>query len=141
MPTFELPRRTRRFGCRSRSGGFATIPSGWFPKLMPWAIASELLLLAERVDAERAYQVGLINKIVPQDQLLAEAENIALRICELGPMAVQGMKEAMVRASNLDYTAVDQITDSVQTRVMNSEDRKEGGRAFVEKRKAEWSSA
>lgn len=121
--------------------GIATIPSGWFPKLMPWAIASELLLLAERVDAERAYEVGLINKIVPQDQLLAEAEKIAKRVCELGPLAVQGMKEAMVRASNLDYTAVDQITDSVQTRVMNSEDRKEGGRAFVEKRPARWSSS
>ena len=121
--------------------GIATIPSAWFPKLMPWAIASELLLLAERVDAERAYQVGLINKIVPKDQLLAEAEKVANRLCELGPLAVQGMKESMVRASNLDYTAVDQITDWVQTRVMNSEDRKEGGRAFVEKRPARWSSS
>ena len=118
--------------------GIATIPSGWLPKLMPWAIASELLLLAERVDAQRAYDVGLINKIVPREQLLAEAEKIANRVCELSPMAVQGMKEAMVRASNLDYTAVDQITDWVQTRVMNSEDRKEGGRAFVEKRPARW---
>lgn len=121
--------------------GIATIPSGWFPKQMPWAIASELLLLAERVDAERAYEVGLINKIVPKSQLLAEAEKLANRLCELGPMAVQGMKEAMVRASNLDYTAVDQITDSVQTRVMNSEERKEGGRAFVEKRSARWRSS
>ncbi len=118
--------------------GIATIPSGWFPKAMPWAIAAELLLLAERVDAQRAYEVGLINKIVPHEQLLAEAEKVARRVCELSPMAVQGMKEAMVRASNLDYTAVDQITDVVQARVMNSEDRKEGGRAFVEKRAANW---
>ena len=44
----------------------------------------------------------------------------------------------MVRASNLDYTALDQITDIVQTRVMNSDDRREGGRAFVEKREANW---
>jgi len=118
--------------------GIATIPCAWFPKIMPWAIASELLLLAERISAERAYQIGMINKIVPADQLMVEAERIAARFCELSPIAVQGMKESMVRASSLDYAAVDHITDYVQTRVMNSDDRKEGGRAFIEKRQAKW---
>ncbi|MDA1099947.1 MAG: enoyl-CoA hydratase-related protein [Proteobacteria bacterium] len=118
--------------------GIATIPAAWFPKLMPWAIASELLLFAERVSAQRAYDVGLINKIVPAEQLMAEAEKHANRICELSPVAVQGMKELMVRGSALDYGAIDQITGEVQTRVMNSEDRKEGARAFIEKRTADW---
>ena len=118
--------------------GIATIPAAWLPRLMPWAIASELLLLAERVDAHRAYQVGLVNKVVATDRLMAEALRVANRICELSPVAVQGMKELMVRASNLDHSSVDQLTDWVQTRVMNSEDRQEGGRAFVEKRRAEW---
>ena len=118
--------------------GIATIPAAWFPKIMPWAIASELLLLAERVDAARAYQVGLVNKVVAPDQLMAEAKKVADRICELSPMAVQGMKESMVRGTALDYTALDQITDWVQTRVMNSEDRKEGAKAFAEKRKVDW---
>ncbi len=118
--------------------GIATIPAAWFPKMMPWAIASELLLLADRVDAERAREVGLINKVVPDDQLMAEAEKTANRLAELSPQAVQGMKELMVRGSNLDYTAVDQLTEFVQNRVMNSEDRKEGARAFGEKRKVEW---
>lgn len=120
--------------------GIATIPAAWFPKIMPWAIASELLLLAERVGAQRAYDVGLINKIVEPDALMTEAEAVAERLCALSPVAVQGMKESMVRGSNLDYTAVDQITDFVQTRVMNSDDRKEGGRAFIEKRTAVWGS-
>ncbi len=118
--------------------GIATIPCAWFPRIMPWAIASELLLLADRVSAQRAYDVGMINKIVPADHLMAEAEKIAARFCELSPVAVQGMKESMIRASSLDYTAVDQITDDVQTRVMNSEDRKEGSKAFLEKRRVEW---
>lgn len=121
--------------------GIATIPSGWFPKLVPWAIASELLLLAERVGAKRAYEVGMLNKIVPAGELMSEAEKLANRICELSPVAVQGMKEAMVRASNLDYAEIDKITGAVQTRVMNSEDRKEGGHAFVEKRTAKWPSS
>ena len=69
---------------------------------------------------------------------MAEAEKAAQRLASLSPMAVQGMKELMVRGGNLDYTAVNQLTEFVQNRVMNSEDRKEGGRAFVEKREADW---
>ena len=118
--------------------GIATIPAAWFPKVMPWAIASELLLLAERVDAQRAFEVGLVNRIVPAEDLLSEAERVAERFCALSPAAVQGMKESMVRGDNLDYAALDQITDTVQTRVMNSADRQEGGKAFVEKRTAVW---
>ena len=121
--------------------GIATIPAAWFPRLMPWAIAAELLLMADRIDAKRAYQVGLVNKVVPTDQLIYEAERAANRICELSPMAVQGMKELMVRTSNLDHSMLDQLTDWVQTRVMNSADRQEGGRAFVEKRQAHWSGS
>jgi enoyl-CoA hydratase/carnithine racemase len=118
--------------------GIATIPAGWFPRIMPWAIASELLLMAGRVDAERAREVGLVNRVVEGDQLMAEAERAAERLCELSPRAVQGMKESMVRASGLDYSAVDHITNLVQTRVMNSEDRKMGGRVFAEKGQADW---
>lgn len=118
--------------------GIATIPAAWFPKMMPWAIAAELLLLADRVDAERAREVGIINRIVPEDQLMAEAERMAARLCELSPVAVQGMKESMVRGSALDYAPLDQITDIVQTRTMNSEDRKKGGTVFNEKGKAEF---
>jgi enoyl-CoA hydratase/carnithine racemase len=118
--------------------GIATIPCGWFPKIMPWAIASELLLLADRVSAQRAYDVGLINKVVPADQLMAEAEKIAKRFCALSPVAVQGMKESMIRGSSLDYEGIDKITGEVQTRVMNSEDRKAGAKVFAEKGQAVW---
>lgn len=118
--------------------GIATIPSAWFPRIMPWAIASELLLLAERIGAQRAFDVGMLNKIVPKDQLMAEAERMAQRIATLSPQAVQGMKESMVKAAALDYTAVDEITGTVQNRVMNSADIKEGSRAFIEKRQAIW---
>lgn len=118
--------------------GIATIPAAWFPKIMPWAIASELLLMAEPIDAHRAYQVGLVNKVVARDQLMAEAEKAANRICELSPVAVQGMKELMVRGTTLDYDAIDQITGRIQNRVMNSEDRKAGAKAFAERRKVDW---
>jgi enoyl-CoA hydratase/carnithine racemase len=118
--------------------GIATIPAAWFPRIMPWAIASELLLMAERLDAARAYQIGLVNKVVARDELMAAAEKAAQRICELSPVAVQGMKESMVRGATLDYDAVDQITDRVQTRVMNSEDRRAGVKAFASRSKVDW---
>ncbi|MDD9905809.1 MAG: enoyl-CoA hydratase/isomerase family protein [Rhodospirillaceae bacterium] len=118
--------------------GIATIPAGWFAKMVPWAIASELLLLADRVDAERAREVGIVNKVVEDDQLMEEAERIANRLASLSPVAVQGMKEMMVRASNLDYTAIDQITEVAQNRVMNSNDRKEGAAAFADRREVDW---
>ena len=118
--------------------GIATIPAAWFPRIMPWAIASELLLMAGRLDARRAYEVGMINRIVPDGRLMEEAERIARRFCELSPAAVQGMKESMVKASSLDFPALDQITEHVQTRVMNSGDRREGARAFRDKRQGVW---
>ena len=118
--------------------GIATIPAGWFAKMVPWAIASELLLLADRVDAERAREVGIVTTVVEDDQLMEEAERIANRLASLSPVAVQGMKEMMVRASNLDYTAIDQITEVAQNRVMNSNDRKEGAAAFADRREVDW---
>ena len=118
--------------------GIATIPAAWFPKMMPWAIASELLLLADRVDAERAREVGMINRVVEPDDLMAEADKVAQRLCELSPRAVQGMKESMVRGAALDYAAMDHITNLVQTRVMNSEDRKLGGKVFNDRGSVSW---
>ncbi len=118
--------------------GIATIPAAWFPRIMPWAIASEVLLLADRIDAERAREVGLVNKVVATEDLMAEAERAAQRLCELSPRAVQGMKESMVRGAALDYAALDHITNLVQTRVMNSEDRKLGGQVFNDRGTVEW---
>jgi enoyl-CoA hydratase/carnithine racemase len=118
--------------------GIATIPAGWFPKMMPWAIAAELLLLAGRVDADRALEVGILNRIVPADRLMAEAEVMAERIASLSPVAVQGMKEMMVRGSALDYRDIDAITAQVQNRVMNSKDRRLGASVFAARGQAEW---
>lgn len=118
--------------------GIATIPAAWFPSKMPWAIASELLLLAGRVDAERAHQVGIVNRIVEPEDLTAEADRMAQRLCELSPRAVQGMKESMVRGAALDYAALDHITNLVQTRVMNSEDRRLGGEVFNQRGAVDW---
>ena len=103
------------------------------------AIANEILFLGDRMTAQRAYEVGLINKIVSdRDEALSAATEIAEKICQNGPLAVRTMKEAIMRWRNWlfqgQYTFMEYICDSS----WKSEDFEEGREAFLEKRKPEW---
>ncbi len=113
------------------------IPTGGshirLPRQIPWAIAMELLLTGKPIDAKRAYDIGLINKIVPADQLMPAALELAETICKNGPLAVRTAKEIAVRALGLESGFV--LEKALGARVMSSEDAKEGPRAFAEKRK------
>jgi enoyl-CoA hydratase len=102
------------------------------PRQVPWAVAMELLLTGERIDARRAHDVGLVNRVVPKDQLLGVALELAERICRNGPLAVRTAKEIAVRALALESGFV--LEKALGARVLASEDAKEGPRAFAEKR-------
>jgi enoyl-CoA hydratase len=93
----------------------------------------EMVLAGDNLTAERAYQVGLVNKIVPPEQVLPEAMALAERICQNGPLAVRTAKEIMVRSLNNEPGFV--LEKTMADRVFRSEDAKEGPRAFAEKRK------
>ncbi len=116
------------------------IPAGGshirIPRQIPWAIAMELLLTGEPIDAKRAYDVGMINRVVPADQVLPEAMKIAEAICKNGPLAVQTAKEIAVRSLELEPGFV--LEKTLGARVFASEDAKEGPAAFAEKRKPEF---
>lgn len=103
------------------------------PQQIPWAVAMELLLTGSNIDAKRAYEIGLINKVVPADKLLEEAMAWADKICQNSPLAVRTAKEIAVRALNNEPKFV--LEKTMATRVFQSEDAKEGPRAFAEKRK------
>jgi enoyl-CoA hydratase len=92
----------------------------------------ELLLTGKTIDAQRAFDVGLINRVVPADQLMPAAMEVAETICKNGPLAVRTAKEIAVRALNLEAGFV--LERSLSQRVMRSEDAKEGPKAFMEKR-------
>ena len=83
---------------------WGVIPAGGthirLPQQIPWAVAMEMVLAGDNITAERAYQIGLVNKIVPTDQVLPEAMALAERICQNGPLAVRTAKEIMVRSLN-----------------------------------------
>ncbi len=113
------------------------IPTGGshvrLPRQIPWAIAMEMLLSGRNLTAQRAYDIGLINEVVPADKLMETALKWAETICKNGPLAVRTAKEIAVRALSLESGFV--LEKALGARVMQSEDAKEGPLAFAEKRK------
>ncbi len=106
------------------------------PRQIPWSIAMQLLLTGKNIDAQRAYEVGLINEVVPADQLMATAMDWAEKMCRNGPLAMQTAKEIAVRSLNLEGGFV--LEKALGQKVLASDDAKEGPLAFAEKRPAEF---
>jgi enoyl-CoA hydratase/carnithine racemase len=106
--------------------------------LVPPRVAMELLLTGDPIDAQRAYEVGLVNRVVPDPELRSEAGRLARRIAGNAPLSVRAAK-AMVQASagrDLDE-AVEEGWRLFEP-VYLSEDAQEGPRAFVERRPPVW---
>jgi enoyl-CoA hydratase len=104
---------------------------------VPLAIAMELALTGDSVDAARAYELGLVNQVVPPDQVLDAALMLAERIAVNGPLAVAATKE-LVRLWPTDFVEADRRRKELRDSVFASEDAKEGATAFVEKRPPIW---
>ncbi len=113
------------------------VPSGGgqvrLPRQIPWAVAMEILITGKRIDAKRAYDVGLVNEVVPSGQERAAARTWAERICENGPLAVRTVKEVAVQSQQL--AAGFHLEYVLSERATKSEDVQEGIRAFAEKRR------
>ena len=103
------------------------------PRQIPWAIAMQLLLTGKPISAQRAHEVGLINEVVPADELMPTAMKWAEGLCKNGPLAMRTAKEIAVRAMELERGFV--LEKALGARVLASEDAKEGPKAFGEKRK------
>ena len=87
---------------------------------------------------ERALAFGLINQVVPRDQLVDAAHVMARRITANAPLAVQATKESVMRGLFLDYEGALKLESELSTQIFQSEDAKEGPKAFAEKRKPVW---
>lgn len=103
------------------------------PRAIPWAVAMEILLTGRPIDAKRAYDVGLVNRVVPLDRVMPVAMELAEQICENGPLAVRTAKEIAVRAWNHEPAFI--LENALFARVQRSEDAQEGPRAYAERRK------
>ena len=69
------------------------------PRAVPFGIALQLMFTGEHIDAAEAYRIGLVNKVVPPADLMAEAEALAERICANAPLSTRAIKEAAYRGS------------------------------------------
>jgi len=163
------------------AGGGTTVR---LPRQIPWAQAMEFLLCADLIPAERAFEMGLLNAIVPRDELLDTARAYAARIIANAPLAVQATKESALKGLYVDEDAITQVREAARTlraaleqidpadpattqvaiaasvevltrlgkemrtafekesrissAIFQTEDAKEGPRAFAEKRKPVW---
>jgi enoyl-CoA hydratase len=104
------------------------------PRFVPRAMAAQILLLGEPIDAQEAYRIGLVNKVVPLAQLLPTAKQWAETICRKGPVGVRASKEAMIRGYDLSLNEGLKLERELANGVRMSQDFAEGTRAFVEKR-------
>ena len=105
---------------------------------LPYPIAMWLLLSGEMLSAEEALRYGLINKIVPPEELMPEAERMARVICDNGPLAVRAIKELAVRGQYLPIEYGLRLEQAIGAVLRTTEDAKEGPRAFAEKRKPQF---
>ena len=101
---------------------------------LPAKVVNELLFTARFVEVEEALRLHLINKIVPEDKLMEEAEAVAKQILANSPSAVWGMKQAMQLGRDVPIRQKMQIASIIGRQVQQTEDFREGIQAFLDKR-------
>ena len=105
------------------------------PRLIGKGRAYELLLTGKAIDAEEAYRIGLVNKIVPKGEAVKAAEEMAGKIMENGPIAIELCKDAVEIGMDLPIEQAVQYSQKNCITCFSTEDMKEGTSAFIEKRK------
>ena len=107
-------------------------------KQIPLSAVVELVLTAQPVTAQRAYDMGFLNKVVPAGDLMEEALTMAQQIADNAPLAVQTFKEYAYRGLNMSNQDISALTYQMYDALLLTEDSKEGPKAFAEKRKPQW---
>ncbi|HWE56229.1 MAG TPA: enoyl-CoA hydratase-related protein [Acidimicrobiales bacterium] len=127
-----------KFGLPEAKRGLMAVGGGvLLASRIPLAVALELNLTGDTIDAQRAYELGLVNRVVPADQVLDQAVALAEAIAANGPLALQGAR-LIVRAGAEDMGRARQLLAEWQPRIFRSADAKEGALAFVERREPVW---
>jgi len=127
---FALPEVSR--GIAATEGGTE------LPRQVPLAVALEIGLTADRISARRAYELGLVNRVVPGPEVLPTTVALAERIAAPSPAAVRATKALMRRCLHVDQSALEREAEEVTAALLAGPDAAEGAAAFVEKRPPRW---
>ena len=123
-----------------KMGLMADLPSYWrLPQLVGQEKAAELLLTGDMIDAAEAHRIGLVSRVVPADELLTTARQLAAKIAAQPPLAVRHIKEGLRRGAGRSYAELGDLATFVGNglaRLFASQDHKEAAAAFMEKRPA-----
>jgi len=109
------------------------------PRLVGYGKAMQLILTGERISAQEAHRIGLVDEVVPHEQLEAKTLEIANTIAEKSPIAIRLAKEAVKAALRMPLSEGLRYEQSLFSLVFTTDDKNEGVRAFLEKRKPQWS--
>lgn len=129
-----------KFGIPEVKRGLAAAGGGLIklPKQIPARIAMELALTGDFISARRAYELGLVNQVVPAGTALEAARALAARIAANGPLAVAASKQVVARAQDWDSDQMFAEQQKIVLPVLTSQDAIEGATAFAEKRAPNW---
>ena len=104
------------------------------PRLVGWKRATELLMTGDMVSAERAAEMGMINRVVPDEELMTEAMSLATRLALAPTAALARIKSLLERSATNDYNAQLDLEHEAQLQSGQTKDFREGVAAFIEKR-------
>jgi enoyl-CoA hydratase len=116
-------------------GGGTTVR---LPRQIPFPWAMEVLLVCDAIDAEKAFRMGIVNAVVPPEQLLDEAKTWARKIMANAPLAIEATKRSALKGMSMDLQSAYDYELQCAAEVFMTEDAKEGPRAFAEKRQPIW---
>jgi len=138
--TMRLAADTARFGQPEVNLGLIPGYAGSqrLPRLVGKGIAMEILLTGDMVGAQRAYEIGLVNRVVPAAELMAEARKLAQALAVKAPIAVRFILDAVNQGLEAPFAVGQYLETSLFGTIASSEDMREGTKAFLEKRRAEW---
>jgi len=129
-----------QFGVPEVKRGLAATAGGLvrLPRQLPYRIALELALTGDMFPATRAYEYGLINRVVPAGEALTEARKLAQTIAANGPLSVAASKRVVIESQDWPAAEVWDRQAALTEHVFTSADAREGSAAFAEKRKPVW---
>jgi enoyl-CoA hydratase len=129
-----------RFGVPEVKRSLVAGAGGLFrlPRALPMNVAMELVLTGDPIEAQRAYDLGLVNQLVESGQAVEAAVALAERICVNAPVAVRESRAVVLQGAMADDETAWRLTNEAFARVVQTEDFSEGPKAFIEKRAPEW---